>query len=255
MTGLLALVGGHEHHRGLEPLDDRLASHVVGRPARVVVLPLASSARKRPRTAQLALDWWRDRGTDVTVAPRDQEAAITQVRSADVIVLTGGVPDRLHRRLHGTRLWDEIVSAWRTGASLSGSSSGAMIMGALRQSMLFPFPVNAGFGLLPDVLVGPHYDEVVPGAIFRFRTLTHAELTVLGLDAHTAIVGRDGRFDVIGRGTVTVARRGNALVHHAGTSFDLYAPLTTSFPRVELPVPTHGLRQELESPNRVSVPT
>lgn len=225
MTGLLALIGGHEHHRGLEALDDRLASHVVGRTARTVVLPLASSTRKRPRTAQLAVDWWRGRGTDVTVAPRDEQAAIAQVRSADVIVLTGGVPDRVHRRLRATRLWDEIVAAWRAGASLSGSSSGAMVMGALRQSMLFPFPVKEGFGILPGVLVGPHFDEVVPGATFRFRTMTHPDATVLGLDARTAVVGRAGRFDVVGRGTVTVARHGNARVHHAGSSFDLYASL------------------------------
>lgn len=106
----------------------------------------------------------------------------------------------------GTRIGQHIVQRWRSGAGLAGSSSGAMVMAAWRQSTRPPFAVHPGFGLLPDVAVAPHHELRVPGAVAGLRARTHPHLVIIGIDEATGLVGRHGRFQVLGVGQVTVRR-------------------------------------------------
>lgn len=221
MSGLVSLQGGSEHQPGFEQLDERLIAHVSGRRPVVAVLPLAASTRKRPNTARLALEWWRARGAIPAIAPRDDDVATALVRRADAIVLPGGVPDRLHRRLRNSPVWAAIVDAWRDGASVSGSSSGAIVLGERRQAMLPPFTLQHGLGLVPGITLAPHYDQLVPGSLARLRQLTDPELVVVGLDTSTGIVGRDGVFEVVGLGTATLAHDDWTRVVPAGEILDL----------------------------------
>lgn len=223
MTGVLALVGGREHTPGCEPIDRAvLASTDVADPV-VAVVPLASSLRTRARAVGRAVGWWEDLGAQVLVAPPETDRVAAVLGVADVIVMTGGVPDRLFRNLVRSRTGDLIVMRWRAGAALVGSSSGAMVVGALRQSVRPPFAVHPGFGLLPGVAVAPHHELGVPRRVAAARAWTHPHATILGLDEATGVVGRDGAFDVHGVGCVTVRRGTWRRSWAAGSRIDLGA--------------------------------
>lgn len=206
MTGLLALVGGREHTPGCEPIDHAVLEGAARVRPVVAILPLASSRRTHERTTARAVAWWEGLGARPRVVPGDPEAAAGALDDADVLVLTGGVPDRLHRRLAGTSLGALVIARWQRGAALVGSSSGAMVLGAYRQSVRPPFAVTPGFGLLPHVAVAPHHELDVPRAVAAVRGLTHPFATIVGIDEATALVGRSGAFVVRGVGRVTVRR-------------------------------------------------
>lgn len=206
MTGLLALLGGREHHPGCEAIDRAILAAVPSSAARVAIVPMASSLRTRARTVGRAVGWWEHLGATPIVASPDPGTARRQLDAADVIVLTGGVPDRLGRRLCDTAIGDHVVARWRDGASLVGSSSGAMILAAWRQTVRPPFAVRTGLGVLPDTAVAPHHDLTIPRLVAATRARTHPHLTIIGIDDMTALVGRHGSFHVRGVGGVTVRR-------------------------------------------------
>jgi peptidase E len=206
VTGLLALLGGGEHTVGCEAVDAHLLTQVDSPRPVVTIVPLAAGPRARARTVSLAVTWWKQLGATVVVAPRAINGALQAVDEADIVVLPGGMPDRLHGRLVGTPLWHRIVDRWRQGTHVSGSSSGAMVLGRWRQSVLPPFALQTGFDLVPSVAVAPHYDQPVPRAFAAWRARTHPRLTIVGIDERTALVGREGSFRVFGVGGVTVRR-------------------------------------------------
>lgn len=204
-SGLVALVGGGEHLPGCEPIDRHLLEATPRARPVVVVIPYASSLRTRARAVGQAVEWWDALGADVLVADHDPTSA-EHIAAADIIVLTGGVPDRLAARLEGSPLPEAIVARHRAGAHVAGSSSGAMVLGAARQSVRPPFRVVPGLGMVPGVAVAPHHDRPNIARMTRLRTRTHPHLVLLGIDDRTALVGRDGTYVVRGVGSVTVSR-------------------------------------------------
>ena len=99
------------------------------------------------------------------------------------------------------------LARWRAGTPLSGSSSGAMVLGEVRQSVRPPFRVIPAFGMLQGVAVAPHHQRVVPRWLAATRARTHPHLTIVGVDDRTALVGtRSGELRVMGPGEVTVRR-------------------------------------------------
>ena len=221
MTGLLALLGGREHGPGCEPID-RMVLEATGRPDPLVaVVPLASSLRTRARTVGRAVGWWDDLGATTVVAGPDPEATRRLLDRAEIVVLPGGVPDRLHHRLLGGGLGTHLVARWQAGVHLVGSSSGAMVVGSDRQTVRPPFAVREGFGLLPNVAVAPHHELTVPRSVAAWRARTHPHTVIVGIDEATGLVGRDGDFQVLGQGTVTVRRGAWVRVHHSGERIDL----------------------------------
>lgn len=215
MSGLMALVGGREHTHGCEAIDQSILAAARTPTPLVAVVPLASSLRTRARTVGRAVGWWEHLGASAIVTSPDPATARRQLDAADVIVLTGGVPDRLERRLCGTPIGAHVVARWRAGAHLVGSSSGAMIMAAWRQTVRPPFAVRPGLDLLPDTAIAPHHGLTVPRWVAATRARTHPHLTIIGIDDMTALVGRHDTFHVMGVGAVTI-RRGTWQRRYAG---------------------------------------
>lgn len=225
MSGALALVGGSEHTPGCEPIDRALLGATGACRPVVAVLPFASSLRTRARTVGRAIDWWTAMGAVPLVAAPETGQRSAVVEHADLIVLTGGVPDRLHARLLGTPLWAQVVARWSAGAALSGSSSGAMLLASARQSVRPPFRVVPAAGLVPGTAVAPHHQRTVPRALATWRTRTHTHLTILGLEDATALVAAPGGtgtgWQVLGAGQLTVRRGASARRYRRG---DAVAP-------------------------------
>jgi cyanophycinase-like exopeptidase len=219
MSGPVGLLGGLEHLDPTLPFDRELLDLVGAASPRVVVLPVASpSTRMAVAAGALAMDQWARLGVRAQIAvpaSSSDPRIIELVASADVIVLPGGVPNRLVRRLRGTRLWEEIVDRWVAGAGVTGSSAGAIGLFQRRLNLYPPNPFSLidGLGMLGGFVAAPHFD--------RFKALSwstpivkrYTDLGVIGLDESTGLVGENGAWRVLGPGSVTVA---------VGTQRDIY---------------------------------
>jgi cyanophycinase-like exopeptidase len=145
------------------------------------------------------------------------------VQDADVIVLPGGVPNRLMAALSGSPILEAIVDRWKTGAGVTGSSAGAIDLFERRLNLYPPDPFRLipGFGLLQGFVVAPHFDRLRVRRWFSPFLKRMGGLAVLGIDESTGLVGRDGVMQVLGTGTVTIATDDSIDVYLTGDTLEL----------------------------------
>ena len=109
-----------------------------------------------------------------------------------------------------------LAMANARGAVVAGCSAGAMAVVGLTMDFWFipklrlplPIPIRwrAGLGLVDGVAVLPHYDAWPEPFSASVALQSPRGSVVLGIDEDTAAFGRDGTWQVHGRGRVTVWR-------------------------------------------------
>jgi cyanophycinase-like exopeptidase len=208
--GPLALVGSGEY---LPQMAEIEAGLLQGRPSRYVQLATAAI----PDGAAVVARWHR-LGTEqaqrlgvepVIVAVGDRAdaedlALAAQIDGAGLVYLSGGHPTYLAETLRGSAVWAAIEAAWRAGSALAGCSAGAMALSSRVPSLRKPGTETAGLGLLPHLRVIPHFDLFaarVPDLLGRVLQPYDPEVTVIGVDEETALVGGPHQWTVQGRGS------------------------------------------------------
>lgn len=199
--------------------SELLASTGRTRP-RVVILPTASYPDGEDvfqRWAAMGVGHFSDLGAEVEpLLVRDRVGAedlgVSQaIGEADLVYLSGGKPGHLRRCLSGTAAGGALWAAHQRGAILAGCSAGAMVLADHAfdfRGGRAPWPLRWGHGLgfVPGSGVIPHYDAW-PEALSALIALQAPRgSTLLGIDEHTALVGRDGSWQVHGRAGVTIWR-------------------------------------------------
>jgi cyanophycinase len=235
MPGPVALVGAGEFLPSMATFDaDLLAATGVARP-RVAILPTASYPDGEAvfqRWAALGVTHFAELGAEVEpVLVRDRPdaddpAAAQAIGEADLVYLSGGKPAYLVGALGGTAVGRALSAAHERGAVLAGCSAGAMALAAFAfdfRVRLVPFPLRwrSGLGFARGVSVVPHYDAWPEpfSALIAFQAPRGA--VVLGIDEDTAVVGRDGGWQVHGTSRVTVWRGRRRERFRAGVVFRL----------------------------------
>ena len=235
MIGLTALVGAGEFLPTMDEVDRRLLAETNGRPARVVCIPAAAGQEGEAsveRWSQMGVAHFRRLGaeaasariTDRVSADDPQWAAL--IGAADLIYFSGGDPLYLYRTLAGTRAWAAVEAAWARGAVFAGCSAGAMILGAVVPDVTDEaLSLHPAFNKLLNCLILPHFDRLEsfrPGATAFIRSRLADGQYALGIDEHTALVGRiGGEWEVMGAGGVSVLTRGEVVVHRVGSRMTL----------------------------------
>ena len=212
--GLLALVGGDEFKPGNEEQDRMLVDHAGPGPAFVV--PTAAARQGPEQAVAHATRWFERFGLGLRELPVLKRADANSKELAELareggfFYLVGGDPGLVAQVLRGSRVWAAIFAAWRDGASLAGSSAGAMALCShtlIRASWPNRFnrrPWDA-LGVVPDTAVLPHFDT------FGHRWIESAQrelpgVTLLGIDERSAAVWvRDG-WRAADPGAVTVVK-------------------------------------------------
>ncbi len=223
MNGVLALVGSGEYLPGMDPVDQGLLASLPG-PARVACVPTASA----PDGDAVFARWGRQgvahfsrlgaQAEAVLIRDRtqaDDEAWAARVRAANFVYLSGGKPDYLHSTLTGTRTYAALLEVLDRGGVVAGCSAGAMIWGGVIPRFRLITPFQPAFGLLPETVILPHFDEF--GA--TFASGVHAVLgdrTLVGIDGYTALVRGPAGDTVAGAGGVTVWRKAHKTRYLAG---------------------------------------
>ncbi len=234
MAGTLALVGAGEFLDSMSAVDRQLLDRAGGN--RVVILPTASApdgAGVPERWIKLGVDHFTELGAQadgllaLDRAACDEAAFAERIRAANLVYFSGGKPDYLRNTLDGTAAWSAVSEVFDRGGMIAGCSAGAMIMGgyvpefSIRARVPWIDRWRESFALLPGAIIMPHYNEfpeVMTSLLFRRRP---PGTYVIGIDAHTALVGADHTWQVLGAGRVTVRRGRDTKRYTAGQAVPL----------------------------------
>ena len=207
MTGCLALVGGGEWRDGCDFDARLLADSGVDE---VAVLPTGSAYEHPARLVEQATVWFGELGAKVRpVMALNRPSAsdpdnVAAVREAGFVYLAGSSPMHLRSVLMHSPLWDALAEAWRGGATLAGTSSGAMV---LCDPMVDPRggAFTLGLGLLPQLALICHNDTWSDDKRQRTLQLAPAGVPVVGIDERTALIrSPEGTWRAEGAGDVHV---------------------------------------------------
>ena len=235
--GPLVLCGSGEFTPAMAEVDRGILADIGSRRARVAIVPTAAGLEDTPRS-------WIEMGaahfaalgaeaTGVMVLNRDDAEDprhSASIADADWIYFSGGKPGYVVETLSGTPFWSAVLARHRAGAVLAGASAGAMMLG----SHTFHFPdglgdagiprrvaVREALGLLPGILVAPHFDAFPVERWRAWAKVWPAGHRMLGIDEDTAIIERADGWSVVGRGRALVFRSlDDHDVHQTGARFD-----------------------------------
>lgn len=218
VQGTLVVIGGAEDKSGDCLILRRFLELSGGSEARITIL---TTATVRPgETGGVYARLFDGFGaSQVTVCDvQDRKAAgltvhIQQILDATGVFFCGGDQLRITSILGGTPLEAALLSRYREGVVIAGTSAGASAMSDLMivegQDDETPkkctLKMAPGLGLLEEIVVDQHFAQ--RGRIGRLLLAVSQNPYVLGigLDENTAvIVHPDARFEVIGSQTATV---------------------------------------------------
>ena len=217
MAGTLALVGAGEFLETMSDIDRALLDRAGGKA--VAIVPTASAPDGRAvfdRWLRMGVDHFNGLGATATAVPAfdrsgcDDEANAASVQHANLVYFSGGKPDFLFDTLNGTRLWAAVEQVLDRGGVAAGCSAGAMIMGGHVPDFNTRFGVpsvtrwRAAFGFIPNAVIVPHYNEFPELMVNLMFGRRPAGSFLIGVDAHTALIGLNGTWQVGGTGRVSV---------------------------------------------------
>ncbi len=217
----------------------------------------------------------RARGTPASPDAPETTAAL---READIIFLGPGSPTYTVRQLSDSLAWHRVKARHRRGAAIITASAATIAFGRVALPVYEIYKVgdelhwHAGldffgaFGLA--LVIVPHWNNSEGGAeldtshcymgaerFARLRTMLPSELTIVGIDEHTALLIdlATGTGHVLGRGGVTIIHEATEERFARKTIF----PLAALGP-FRLPEPADGIPPEvwaeMESLSSAKVP-
>ncbi len=234
MAGTLALVGAGEFLETMSDVDQALLDRAGGKS--VAIVPTASAPDGRAvfdRWLTMGVDHFNRLGAAAAAVPAfdradcDDAANADIVQHANLVYFSGGKPDFLFNTLNGTRLWAAVEQLLDRGGVVAGCSAGAMIMGGHVPDFGSRFGVPSisrwqpAFGLIPNAIIVPHYNEfpeIMVNLMFGRRPTGSF---LIGVDAHTALIGLNGTWQVGGTGRVSVRHGREVQRHTAGETVNL----------------------------------
>ncbi len=149
------------------------------------------------------------------ISLREQSFApeiLQKVEQATGLYFTGG--DQLHvtTLMGGTPLHEIIARRCNEDLVIAGTSAGAMMMSSATlvsgESDTAPrhdaVDVAPGMNLLHDTMIDTHFSQRGRHGRLLSAIAHNPQILGIGIDERTAMIVRDGKFEVIGEGSVTV---------------------------------------------------
>ena len=195
----------------------------------------------------------RKRGT--SFSPDDPEI-LQALLQANIIFMGPGSPTYAVRQLQGSLAWNLVRARHRLGASLVFASAAAIAVSEYTLPVYEIYKVGnevhafPGLGLFLDFGLSlsfiPHWNNSDGGAdvdtsrcfvgsdrFMQWYDLLPANQTIVGLDEHTSLIIdlKAGKCTVSGTNSVTLTRKGNPEIFHAGSVFPVDKLGKIKYPR------------------------
>jgi cyanophycinase len=218
-AGPIMVIGGGKDQDGIM---QRFIDLSGGKDAPIVVVTSASD--DPPKSGQAYVDYLNQLGCSNAhfVVPAEASPAVDRQTFAAGrgFFFSGGDQKRILATL--TASWQtSLRSAWQHGATIAGTSAGAMVWG--RTAILGGDPqetawygddpthdgirLGAGLGLLPGTVVDTHFSARGRLPRLAFATAKDTGSLGIGVDPETAaVISSPGSLTVTGNGTVTVVQ-------------------------------------------------
>ena len=147
-------------------------------------------------------------------AEADADSFVEPLRKATGVWMLGGFPENLVHAYLGTKTERAIKELLERGGVVGGESAGAMIQGSWLDTtdnewtpeihvVIRRHGTGAGFGLLTNAAIFPHFDTRGPEAAVK-ESAAHPDQLAIGIDNETALIVRGGLAEVVGAGTVSM---------------------------------------------------
>jgi cyanophycinase len=227
--GYILLEGGAEFGGRMADPDRQAIQLAGGLDASICIIPAAAAPdHNHQRAGQNGQRWFTSLGArNVQVlslidrSTAHQAEIISALQSARLVYLLGGFPGYLAESLSDTPAWEAILSAYRAGAVIAGSSAGAMV---LCEYLYDPHAGGAvkGLGLLANACVLPHHNTFGKNWAVELQRLLPG-VTLIGIDERTGMIdnGPDHAWQVFGQGGVTIYQDGGSLFYSSERYFHL----------------------------------
>jgi cyanophycinase len=227
--GFILLEGGNEFKGAMKTADERAMVVAGGCAASIRVIPAAAAPDDNDLSAGAnGVVWFKSLGArDVRSVPIIDRASagkpdlVKELEVARFVFMLGGFTRFLAETLGGSRAWEAITTAYRSGAVIGGSSAGAMVL-CEHYFDQASGKVLPGLNLLPGCCVMPHHDTFGKDWAPRLiRLLPGACL--LGIDEETGLLndGPAGEWTVYGRGAVTLYESNGQRMYRHGQRLEL----------------------------------
>lgn len=213
MTGTVCLQGGREFSAACGPMDAALVARAGG-PVVVSALAGAPGVDYRTASANGVRHFAALGGQGVIAAPdvrEDPEGAVAALRSARLLVLPGGSPARLLDALQSTAAGQAVADLLAADGVVMGASAGAMVLCSWTVLPDRGVQVVPGLGLVPDVVVVPHWSGERSDWLRAIDVAVPVHTTILGLPEESGVVVRAGQLRAVGRLATHVIREGRDL--------------------------------------------
>ena len=217
MAGILGLVGSGEFTKAMVDCDKFLLEKT-SKP-KVAILPTAAGEEaKYYKWIEDGVKHFKNLGTHVVGIPiltRQQANDPKMAKSLqefNFYYFSGGNPGYLLDTIKNTKCWEVIYRKFLQGATLVGSSAGAMILGKMVWTRVYDFvagrtlkPWEEGLGIVEFGIL-PHYDfalrEFSKDDWERIKINLPKGIKIIGIDEDTVYVRISGKWKVIGEGKV-----------------------------------------------------
>jgi len=229
MMGYLLLEGGAEFGGRMRDPDLKAIELAGGFDTPLRIIPTAAAPDDNHRRAgSNGIRWFQSLGAKDVISlllidkpGANDEKVAKSLRDAKLIYMLGGFTHYLGQTLKDSLAWKSALEAYRNGSVIAGSSAGAMVMCEFYYDPDSGRVVN-GLDLLPNSLVLPHHDTF--GRSWAPRLLKRIPgVTLIGIDEQTGMIddGEHNSWNVYGRGSVTLYRKGAVETYPAGKAFSL----------------------------------
>jgi cyanophycinase len=140
------------------------------------------------------------------------EASLKKIDAADAIFFTGGDQLNITSLMGGSPLHNHVYERLQQGVLIIGTSAGAAMMSS---SMILSgksdsppavggVEIAPGMDMIPDSIIDSHFSQRGRHGRLLTAIAHYPQALGIGIDERTAIMTSNGKFTVIGEGTVTV---------------------------------------------------
>jgi len=199
----ILLVGGGEFREECLAMDSYLLESLKKKHPRVAIIPTAAANQRPEKAVENGVRYFDSLGANanpILILNRDQaedETYFSNIHEVDLIYLTGGDPKHLLETLYQTPFMATITESVSKGATLAGSSAGAMVLGSrMRFKKWMP-----AIGLISNTAVLPHHENSIPETVLsENQSELQSGIELIGIDSATGVFLGDNGVKIAGKG-------------------------------------------------------
>jgi cyanophycinase len=199
----ILLVGGGEFREDCLAMDSYLLESLNKKHPRVAIIPTAAANQRPEQAAENGVRYFDSLGANanpILILNRghaEDEKYFSNIHEVDLIYLTGGDPKHLLETLYQTPFMTTVTEAVSKGATLAGSSAGAMVLGSRMRYRKW----MQGIGLISDTAVLPHHENSTPETVSsENQSELQSGIELIGIDSATGVFLGDNGVKIAGKG-------------------------------------------------------